>query len=383
MNLLFVLTVAAFAFTNESEAAFKDLPEDNYFSPYVYDLVERRQHPDGTFRTNAPVTRAEASHMLSKYSGRYYPMEKAIAYYEELYPNEIADYYGFSLYPDIQKNTWYYNAVYSLASDGIVSGFPDGHFYPNSFLTRGEAAKIIRGMVLDARALKSHNTFIDIEGHFAEQDIRLLASYGLFLGKDGRKFAPNDPVTRGELAIMIYRLNAYQDLIMAGETVEVKEIFLMYNFEWLNQYFEQGNGDGPQQVVLVQGKDMAAFLNDGPYEGAYETGFIADESKNYIVKHFSDGNCSSTIKKAKFSLNSLIVSESSFGYQSKLQYGEELLCTLEVIYGLEILEVPANMPVTEILKIQFPYRLDSYMQPIDVIPYKGASNELNLEEVTS
>lgn len=368
-GVLCSVTIAVFAFTNESEAAFKDLPEDNYFGPYVYDLVERGQisgYPDGTFRINNPITRAEASQLLATYGGRYYPIDEAMARYEEE-GHEL-----YELYPDVPKGAWYFNAVYSLASDGVVNGFPDGQFYPASFLTRGEAAKIIRGMI-DLRIQVDNEPFEDIAGHFAEEDIKKLASIGLFLGKDGKRFAPDDLVTRGELAVMVYRLNAYQDLILAGETVEVKKSIYIYDEEWLYEQVDHEILNSPQSSYLVKAQDMKTFLQGLQFESVEANEFEVDESKSYIATHFVDAVCPPNVAIAKLSEKTLIINQISSMTEVKQETGEDYACLTWVQYGLQLIEVPANLTITQVLKTQFPYRFETNLNYIDVLPYEGAS----------
>lgn len=369
-TLLCSFTVATFTYNVQSDASFNDLPEDNYFSPYVYDLVERGQingYPDGTFRTNNPITRAEASQLLATYGGRYYPIDEAIARYEEL----ESEYPLYDLYADVPKDAWYFNAVHSLASDGIVNGYPDGQFYPNAFLTRGEAAKIIRGMI-DLREPGDHDLFEDISGHFAEKDIKRLASIGLFLGKGDKRFAPDDLVTRGELAVMIYRLNAYQDLILAGETVEVKKSIYLYDEEWLYEHVDHELLDREQTTYLVQAEHMRTFLQGLQFESIEAMDFEVDESKSYIATHFVDSVCAPNVAVAKFSESQLTINQISSLIEVKQQTGEDYACVTWVRYGLELLEIPADLSVTKLVKTQFPYRFETNLHYIDVIPYKGA-----------
>jgi N-acetylmuramoyl-L-alanine amidase len=52
---------------------------------------------------------------------------------------------------------------------------------------------------------KESGGFTDIKGHFAEDSIRDLESMGIVLGKTKDKFAPDEPITRGEAAVMLRR----------------------------------------------------------------------------------------------------------------------------------------------------------------------------------
>ena len=52
---------------------------------------------------------------------------------------------------------------------------------------------------------KESGGFTDIKGHFAEDSIKDLASMGIVYGKTKDKFAPDKPITRGEVAVMLRR----------------------------------------------------------------------------------------------------------------------------------------------------------------------------------
>ncbi len=53
---------------------------------------------------------------------------------------------------------------------------------------------------------KKSSGFTDIKGHFAEDSIKDLASMGIVLGKTKDKFAPDESITRGEVAVIARRI---------------------------------------------------------------------------------------------------------------------------------------------------------------------------------
>ena len=92
-------------------------------------------YDDGTFRPDAPITRAEFAAMAVRFYG------------------EVGDYETDS-FNDI-SGTWarnYINRAYEL---GLVGGYDDGGFHPNANITRAEAIKIING-VLERRPEAGH-----------------------------------------------------------------------------------------------------------------------------------------------------------------------------------------------------------------------------------
>ncbi len=73
---------------------------------------------------------------------------------------------------------------------------------PMQLLTRGEmAALLTRALGLPAGA----DAFDDDDGHFAEHTIDALAAAGITKGCGVRTFCPDDPISRGEMAVFLQR----------------------------------------------------------------------------------------------------------------------------------------------------------------------------------
>ncbi|MDI4643911.1 S-layer homology domain-containing protein [Cohnella hashimotonis] len=103
-------------------------------------------------------------------------------------------------------NHWSRGDVEVLAARGIVTGDPDGSFRPNGKLTRAEFVKLLLPLFADAEADRASSApFTDVpqEAWYAEA-VEKAAAAGIVQGADG-KFRPTDPVTREEMAVMLYR----------------------------------------------------------------------------------------------------------------------------------------------------------------------------------
>lgn len=79
-------------------------------------------YPDGTFKPEDPVTRAEFSKMVAK----AFAVRAA----------------GEPTFSDIQDN-WAKAYIAALTEAGIVSGFPDGTFRPSKDISRAEMTQIL------------------------------------------------------------------------------------------------------------------------------------------------------------------------------------------------------------------------------------------------
>ena len=115
---------------------------------------------------------------------------------------------------DIKAST----AVDMLSSLGVIQGYDDGSFKPNTTVTRAQMAKMIftimNGGNDNANAYASLPTaFTDLPtAAWAQGYVRYLQNTGIIAGKSATKFAPNDTVTGLEAAKMV--------LVAAGYNAE-------------------------------------------------------------------------------------------------------------------------------------------------------------------
>ncbi|WP_438435163.1 endo-1,4-beta-xylanase [Gorillibacterium sp. sgz500922] len=104
---------------------------------------------------------------------------------------------------DIARH-WAQAAIERLARQGIVSGYPDGTFRPDSAITRAEFVTLLANAFPLPEPAAS--AFADTRGHWAERAIAQAAAAGIVQGDGGGRFKPDAPLTREELAAMLARL---------------------------------------------------------------------------------------------------------------------------------------------------------------------------------
>ncbi|WP_164744438.1 S8 family serine peptidase [Paenibacillus xylaniclasticus] len=99
---------------------------------------------------------------------------------------------------------WAQQAIEQLASKQIIFGQKSGLFSPSQKATRAEFSSIL------SRALNltdgGTSEFQDVkESDWYYGDVRAAASAQLIFGRDGNRFAPNDFITREEMAVIVAR----------------------------------------------------------------------------------------------------------------------------------------------------------------------------------
>ncbi len=99
------------------------------------------------------------------------------------------------------RDHWSSPYALTMLEAGILTGYPNGRFYPDQPLTREEAAcllyRLFSGDAPSSQEAPS-GTFGDIEGRWSREMIQSLLDWGV-LDPDAR-FSPATPITRGEMA---------------------------------------------------------------------------------------------------------------------------------------------------------------------------------------
>ena len=110
--------------------SFSDVPADAWYATAVNTLASLGMvsgDPDGTFRPNDPITRAE-----------FCVIALAFAYE----PENAVCYFG-----DVSRSDWFYTYVAQAASYGWIGGYTNGNFGPNDRITRAQVTTIVNNML--------------------------------------------------------------------------------------------------------------------------------------------------------------------------------------------------------------------------------------------
>lgn len=104
-------------------------------------------------------------------------------------------------FPDVASDRWSNNAVSTAETAGIISGYPDGTFRPGNKITRAEFATI--AAQFDSTEYTGADKFTDISGHWASDYINRAAVRGWISGYPDGTFKPNQYITRAEAMTLI------------------------------------------------------------------------------------------------------------------------------------------------------------------------------------
>ncbi|MCQ2419764.1 MAG: S-layer homology domain-containing protein [Clostridia bacterium] len=107
--------------------AYSDVHENDWFNNAISTVSNLHiidGYPDGTFRPNASITRAEFAKI-------------AVSFFDFV----AGGYAG--KFSDVNQDAWYSAYVQAAYEQKLIEGYPDGTFRPNQSITRAEACTIV------------------------------------------------------------------------------------------------------------------------------------------------------------------------------------------------------------------------------------------------
>lgn len=113
-------------------------------------------------------------------------------------------------FEDVLEGDWFYQYVSTGYHHGWFEGTSKETFSPNDPMTRGEFAQILY-RYLDQPELRGYeNPFEDLVNIDCKHAVIYLNKLRILSGKDATHFAPDEPITREELVTILYRLGGYK-----------------------------------------------------------------------------------------------------------------------------------------------------------------------------
>ncbi|MBM7551687.1 N-acetylmuramoyl-L-alanine amidase [Thalassobacillus pellis] len=99
----------------------------------------------------------------------------------------------------------YAEEINYLINKSVVTGYPNGYFYPEKSVTREEAATMI-GRALNLNGTERNTSFNDVDSSsYASGYIQSAVEKGIITGYGDGTFKPKNHITRGEMAFLISR----------------------------------------------------------------------------------------------------------------------------------------------------------------------------------
>ena len=108
-------------------------------------------------------------------------------------------------FPDVKPGAWFYNGVMYSAERGFISGLPDGTFGPSVTMTRAQLVQMLYAFEGKPEVAVT-DKFSDVKaGDWYAKAVSWGVQKGITSGVgDGTTFAPNNKITRQEMAVMLH-----------------------------------------------------------------------------------------------------------------------------------------------------------------------------------
>jgi parallel beta-helix repeat protein len=190
--------------------AFKDVPANFWAKIYIEALASQNiiaGFPDGSFKPNEPVTRAQFATIVTK---ALTPPSKRAAI----------------KFKDVATNFWAYAAIQSAYQSQFVSGYPDGTFKPQQEIPRVQVlVALANGLGLTASNQNVLSFYTDAAQipKYAIAPVAAATARQLVINyPTAKQLNPNRQATRAEVAAFVY-----QALVSAGRAQPIPSSYLV------------------------------------------------------------------------------------------------------------------------------------------------------------
>ena len=191
-----VSTAASFA------KDYADLPKDHWAYKQIQILTDFNVvvgYPDGNYRPDQNVTRAEFATMVIK-----------------AFEQQKADIKKPAKFSDVKEGDWYYGMVQRAVMFDLLKGYPDGHFDPYGTVSRGHVIATTVN-ALTTETISNQKAVEILENSYSDYqqipDWLIIAAgkaeiLGLVVKEPGEETVinANRPATRAELAAFLVKM---------------------------------------------------------------------------------------------------------------------------------------------------------------------------------
>lgn len=169
-------------------------------------------------------------------------------------------------FKDVSSGDSYYEAVYKLSSDGVISGYTDGTFRPENSITRAEAASVIvRAARMDNNSAPG-SAYSDVpENHWARKYIMIATKAGILSGTGGKKFQPDGKVTYNQMLKMVVCMRGLEETAVQKGGWPMGYAEVAYGEEFIDAYLYNAIKKSSYGSENISRGEMAEILYKATY----------------------------------------------------------------------------------------------------------------------
>nr|WP_312579436.1 S-layer homology domain-containing protein [Sedimentibacter sp.] len=277
-----MFTQIAIAEETQNNVKFTDLDETYWAYESIQKLVDAEVivgYPDGTFKPDGNITRAELVKMANL----------VFSYVEK---QETTNF------TDITADDWFYDNVLIAQNSGYINGYEDGTFKPNNDITRQELCKILDSINIFVE-LPYDNAVADEVSPWAVEYVNKIVTNRVMALDENNNFRATEKATRAEVCdalakfLIIEEEPEVETPSGGGSTGNTDEGLtddeLNTTMDTVTRRLEKGvipnlTSEAQKEIVNDIISNMEAYQNDNTYD--YES--AADDAYEKYKKLSSD-----------------------------------------------------------------------------------------------
>ena len=131
-------------------------------------------------------------------------------------------------FADIAESDWFYDDVLHSFFGGLIKGTSNDTFSPDTTISRGQIITILYRLDGEKNLPDSSEVlpFPDVSNSWHSDAVHWATHEGIINGYNNGKFSPNDPVTREQIAVILWRYAKY-----AGYEMSTGKTMNMFSFD--------------------------------------------------------------------------------------------------------------------------------------------------------
>ena len=119
------------------------------------------------------------------------------------FPSQAAQVTDFQ---DVKPTAWYYQAVEYATREGLFAGTSEKTFSPEQGMTRGMFVTVLGRMAGQTGRTGMASCFTDVDpSSWYGPYVEWAAEQQIVSGVENNRFAPDEPITREQLAVMLMK----------------------------------------------------------------------------------------------------------------------------------------------------------------------------------
>ncbi len=192
LPILFAVIVSTYILHLNSYASFSDVSSDhdNFTAiQYIQDEEIVSGYPDGSFKPNSTINRAEFAKIIVESQFDQTDINDCLT-------DNTQSGWTYAFFPDVPMDSWFAKYVCVAKDNDVIGGYPDGSFKPSDNINFAEASKII---------VNAFDYTVGTDAVWYAPFVEELSDRSAIPTTISKL---DKTITRGEMAEMIYRLDA-------------------------------------------------------------------------------------------------------------------------------------------------------------------------------